>query len=224
MRRSDVASRRRDVTLFQHVADEIREQILSGQLAVDQPLRQTALAAQLGVSSIPLREALHQLEAEGLIKIYPYRGAVVTHISSAELLDLGNIMVGLEIQALSLALPHLTEKDLARAEQLSARRSTIRSPISAADLNYEFHAALYMPARSPRLLELIRRHHVLVRRYIHEFFAREEAARPPDRDLLLSCREGDERQAIGVLTRHIMEPVERVCSILDERTASSTQQ
>lgn len=222
MTQPELVPGRTDVTLARRVADEIREKILNGKLAIEQPLRQTALAAQLGVSSIPLREALRQLEAEGLVEIHPYRGAIVTHLSATELMELGNIMAGLEIQALRVALPHLTEKELARAAQLSARRAATRDPIRAADLNYEFHTTLYAPGRSPRLLELIRLHHVMVRRYINEFYSEEEeAARPPDSELLDACRCGNAEEAVAVLRWHIMEPVERLCRLLLARRAAS---
>jgi len=63
----------------------LREKILSGEIGEGEQLRQDALAAEYGVSRIPLREALRQLEAEGLVSFYPHRGAVVSTLSLAEI-------------------------------------------------------------------------------------------------------------------------------------------
>src|SRR5690349_25097652 len=66
------------------VADVLREAILDGTLQGGQPLRQEELASKFGLSRGPIREALRQLEGEGLIVFYPYRGAVVSPLSLAE--------------------------------------------------------------------------------------------------------------------------------------------
>ena len=73
-------------TRTQVVVEAIRSQILSGQIKAGEPLRQAALAEQLNVSRIPIREALLQLEAEGLVKFEPHKGATATEISP-ELID-----------------------------------------------------------------------------------------------------------------------------------------
>jgi DNA-binding FadR family transcriptional regulator len=64
-------------TYAQHVVDELRELILNGSLKEGQQLRQDSLAAALKVSRIPMREALRQLEADGLVTFFPHKGAIV---------------------------------------------------------------------------------------------------------------------------------------------------
>jgi len=74
----------------------LREKILSGEIGEGEQLRQDALAAEYGVSRIPLREALRQLEAEGLVSFYPHRGAVVSTLSLAEIEELFEIRALIE--------------------------------------------------------------------------------------------------------------------------------
>src|SRR3546814_8314293 len=71
-------------TLSERVFDIVREQIVVGELATDMPIRQDALAAELGVSKIPVREALARLEQEGLLISHPNRGYLVRPMSAAE--------------------------------------------------------------------------------------------------------------------------------------------
>ena len=96
----------------------IRTAIVRGELPGDMPLRQDEISTALSVSHIPVREAFRQLEAQGLVRIYPNRGAVVTKLSCKELSDVMDTRILLEVGALRLALPHITEEDLARAREL----------------------------------------------------------------------------------------------------------
>ncbi|MDR7541769.1 MAG: GntR family transcriptional regulator, partial [Armatimonadota bacterium] len=92
------------------VADVLREAILRGILLAGQQLRQDEIARELGVSHIPVREALRQLEAEGLVRLRPYRGFEVSELSPEEVEELYEIRIPLECQALRLAFPHLTDE------------------------------------------------------------------------------------------------------------------
>jgi len=86
------------------VADKLREKILNGELREGQQLRQDAIAAELRVSRIPVREALRQLEAEGLVTIIPHRGAVVSALSLEEIEELFEIRAVLECHILRKAM------------------------------------------------------------------------------------------------------------------------
>src|SRR5688572_3432450 len=84
------------VTVADAATRELRQRIMSGELADGTPLRQDALAAELGVSRIPIREALSRLESEGLVASYPHRGYVVTALSSEEISELFDLRSLLE--------------------------------------------------------------------------------------------------------------------------------
>ncbi|HTN98462.1 MAG TPA: GntR family transcriptional regulator, partial [Nordella sp.] len=100
-------------TIASAVVDALRRRILDGEFAAGAQLRQDSLAKEFGVSRIPIREALLQLDAEGLVKILPHRGAVVSELSVAEIKELFDLRALLEPRLLRLSAPHLTEKDYA---------------------------------------------------------------------------------------------------------------
>ena len=84
----------------------IRTAIVRGELPGEMPLRQDEISAALSVSHIPVREAFRQLEAQGLVRIYPNRGAVVTKLSCKELCDVMDTRILLEVGALGPAPYH----------------------------------------------------------------------------------------------------------------------
>src|SRR5437868_10445798 len=92
----DTEAVRRRRTTPGMVADVLRDAIRSGDLKGGQPLRQDELAAQFGLSRIPVREALRRLEGEGLVTVNPHRGAVVSILSNEELHEICEIRVALE--------------------------------------------------------------------------------------------------------------------------------
>src|SRR3546814_618727 len=90
-------------TLSERVFDIVREQIVVGELATDMPIRQDALAAELGVSKIPVREALARLEQEGLLISHPNRGYLVRPMSAAEADEIYALRLALEPAAAAVA-------------------------------------------------------------------------------------------------------------------------
>jgi len=140
-------------TLSAAIADHLRQEILSGVHPSGEQLRQDALAAAYNVSRIPVREALFQLEAEGLVRIEPHKGAVVTSVSLDEFNDVFDLRVLLEERLFRQSIPALTDPDFARLDVLQA---AFAAAIKLGDvrqwgtLNAELHAVLYSGARLPR--------------------------------------------------------------------------
>ena len=95
-------------TMASAAAEEIRNRILSGGYPPGVQLRQDGLAADLGMSRIPIREALVQLESEGLLKIVPHRGAIVAQLTVDEIEELFNMRLLLEPFLFKRSAPHLT--------------------------------------------------------------------------------------------------------------------
>src|SRR6202789_1937222 len=110
---SDSAMPRQSLTSA--VADKLRDQIIRGEIPEGAQLRQDAIATQSQVSRIPVREALRQLDAEGLIAIVPNRGAVVPALSADDVEELFSIRALLEPEVLKLSIPRFTEDDFAEA-------------------------------------------------------------------------------------------------------------
>src|SRR5689334_25063716 len=105
-------------TLTTMTADAIRERILRGRYPEGEPLRQDAIGAELGVSRIPVREALRQLEAEGLVTFNPHRGAVVSTLSLKQIQELFELRAEIEGDLIRRAIPHMTPEDHVRADEI----------------------------------------------------------------------------------------------------------
>jgi DNA-binding GntR family transcriptional regulator len=145
-------------TLSGALINEIRQAILSGRYAAGMQLRQDALAETYGVSRIPIREVLFQLEAEGLVKILPQKGAVVSELSPAEIDDVFDLRKVLEPRLLLASAPSLDDQDLL---DLDERQADYVKAISAGErdhygrLNAELHMAMYHRANMPRSRQIV---------------------------------------------------------------------
>ena len=186
----------------------IRTAIVRGELPGDMPLRQDEISTALSVSHIPVREAFRQLEAQGLVRIYPNRGAVVTKLSCKELSDVMDTRILLEVVALRLALPHITEEDLARARELLELFSREKDPIKGAELNLKLHFSLYDPCDNQTLLALIDQMHANVDRYITPFFGKEEVSAElytvdEHSQIISACESKDTELATAILRTHL---------------------
>ncbi len=186
----------------------IRTAIVRGELPGDMPLRQDEISTALSVSHIPVREAFRQLEAQGLVRIYPNRGAVVTKLSCKELSDVMDTRILLEVGALRLALPHIMEEDLARARELLELFSNEKDPIKGAELNLKLHFSLYDPCDNRTLLSLIDQMHANVDRYITPFFGKEEVSAElytvdEHSQIISACESKDTELATAILRTHL---------------------
>jgi len=189
-----------------YVAQNLRAAILQGRLKSGQPLRQDQLAGELGVSKIPVREALVQLKAEGLVTFLPNRGAVVTELNPAEVDEIYTMRLALETAALQRAIPRLRPADLIRAEGVLEIIDQEEDRAKWGELNWEFHATLYQAAGLLRLLGAIRNLHDNVGRYLVVYLSRREhwdISQREHRAILAACREGDIEAASTHLKGHL---------------------
>jgi DNA-binding GntR family transcriptional regulator len=137
------------------VAAVLREAITAGALKANQPLPQDEIAAQLRVSHIPVREALRQLQSEGLVSYQANRGATVTALTTEEIDEIYDIRGILESAAIRRAAPRLSKETLEEARRTleAAERATESSVWGALDV--DFHRLVYALDDRPRLDELI---------------------------------------------------------------------
>src|SRR5579859_7387415 len=200
------------------VADVLREAILNGVFKSGQSLRQDEIAAKFGVSRIPIREALRQLEGEGLIVSFPHRGAVVATLSREELLEICDIRCALETLAIRLAIPHITEETLRRAEEIPASAEHEKNVVAYwTELNWRFHSTLYSSAGRPRLVSMIKLQHTLMDRYlrVHVTLLKYEVQGTQEhRQILEACRAHDSEKAVALLEHHIKKVGELLMAYL----------
>jgi DNA-binding GntR family transcriptional regulator len=197
-------------TLSGIIAIELREAILSGAYPAGAQLRQDALAQSFGTSRIPVREALFQLDAEGLVRITPQKGAVVSELSASEIADVFELRAILEPRLLDHALGRGEGIGLDRAEAIHQRfvAATAANDIREwGTLNAEFHMALYEGADLPRTAQMAAALLQTSDRYTRVQLSRPEAMRRAVEEhaaLLALCRAGDRAEACGALRSHIM--------------------
>jgi DNA-binding GntR family transcriptional regulator len=137
------------------VAAVLREAITTGHLKANQPLLQDEIASQLQVSHIPVREALRQLQSEGLVTYQANRGATVTALSPDEIAEIYDIRAILETSAIRRAAPRLTQAQLHQASRIldAAEQATDGAAWGLHDV--DFHQQIYALADRPRMDELI---------------------------------------------------------------------
>lgn len=137
------------------VAAVLREAITTGKLKANQPLPQAEIAANLQVSHIPVREALRQLESEGLVSYQANRGATVSALSTSEIREIYEIRAMLETGAIRAAAPVLPPASLARAGAVLDQAELSNDGATWGSLDMEFHTLIYHLDDRPRLAELI---------------------------------------------------------------------
>lgn len=138
------------------VLHEIRRSILNGTLPPGQPFTVPALTEQLGVSHVPVREALRQLEAQGLVVLNPSRSAIVTPLNPDDLRAIYRLRLTVEPELAAMAAPQRRDRDLDELEQL-VRETFEKVPGEDFwDPHREFHAALIRPAASEWDFRLLR--------------------------------------------------------------------
>lgn len=207
------------------VAERLREEIQHGALAPGTRLRQNEVARRFGVSTTPVREAFAQLQAEGLVRIDPHRGAVVFHPTTEDLLEFYEIREVLESLAVAHAIPRLTPnvvKDLTALIDRMRRTDDARRWLR---LNDEFHLRLYACAGRPRLSSLIANLRDGSTPYIHMYVASRppsERANEEHQDVLDACVRGDEEAAQRAILNHLRSAAANLVEFLGGASEEST--
>lgn len=210
-------------SLTSAVAERLREKIVRGEITEGEQLRQDAIASEFQVSRIPVREALRQLEAEGLITIVPHRGAVVSLLSCEEIEEIFEMRAVLEPEVLRASIPNLTESQLRQAQEILATYDRILD--NEADIaewgrmNWLFHSSLYDAAHRPQFMAVIRNINYNGERYIRLqlYLTRAmERAREEHHKLLELCRSRDVEGACRLLAQHIRSAGKSLSAVVAE--------
>ncbi|TPM40939.1 GntR family transcriptional regulator [Mesorhizobium sp. B2-3-4] len=198
----------RPLTVAEQVANVLREAIASGALKAGTALRQDELAERFGFSRMPIRDALRQLEAEGIVSIHPTKGAHVAGMDSAEIGEIYAVRELLECEALRLSVPVLSGGKLDEAGQVLNQIDAERDVGRWGALNRGFHLALYDGCGNRRLLGLIEAHHNAADRYVRILLSNldyRNRSQSEHRDLLAACRRHDGKTAVSALRQHLRE-------------------
>ncbi len=168
-------------TVAASVADVIRRRIIGGEYVGGEQIRQEAVAAQLDVSRIPVREALLQLESEGLVNIHTHRGAMVVALTLDDAIDLFEARLIFEPALLALGVAGAMPADVAAVKAALADYTkavkTGAAPEVLSQLNWTFHTATCRPAKRPRMLAALHSLYTGADRYLRLQIARPDAKR-----------------------------------------------
>jgi DNA-binding GntR family transcriptional regulator len=215
-------------SLTSAVADKLREEIIRGHIPEGAQLRQDAIALQYRVSRIPVREALRQLDAEGLVSIVPNRGAVVPVLSPTDIEELFTIRALLEPEILKHSIPRLTEADFSEADAILKKyEEELRQEEHVSTwgrLNWQFHSVLYSRAERPYSMSIIRNvnnsgeRYTRLQLYLTHGVTRANAEHHQILDL---CRSRDVVAACKLLRQHIQFAGQSLKQVLQERRDSA---
>ena len=207
-------------TAQEAVLSELRRMLVTGELAPGEPLRQEALAEALGVSRVPVREALKVLEGEGAVVHEPHKGYVVAELSVDDLVEVYRLREILEAEAIRVAVPRLTSSDL---DDLAAAAAEVDAAGRAGDVtamtdaNRRFHFLLFDAAGMPRLSRTLRQLWDATDVYRSVYFSgvtNRQRVKHEHKALLLALRAGDVDAAVRAQHDHRDNSVTAVTAAL----------
>lgn len=190
------------------VTQLLRQSLDRGRWASGEALRQEEIATELGVSRVPVREALFQLQAEGLLQMVPNKGMYVRTVSESDLRELYRLRWLIECDVLMEAVPLHTPATINRAETVQAALDKAQAVADWIAGDREFHEALYAPAQRPESMAIVRRLRYLVDRF---YFARMKPStrakgwQDEHHALLRAVKRKDANAAAKVLRAHLEE-------------------
>ena len=204
-------------TTVELVTTAVRQRILSGDLAPGEVLRQEALAEELGVSRVPIREAITRLTAEGLLNNVPHKGAYVAELSIGEVKETFNIRLRLEPWIFSEAIPRISEAEIGKAEALVREMDQADSGVWG-QLNWRLHETLYLPSQCDITLQMLRVLHDRSDRYFR-FQAVQVPIREQSHDehmaLVDACRKRDAKLGARLLEQHVKTAAQQIMSVVE---------
>jgi len=193
----------------------MRSLIFNGTLKAGQRVPQDAIAAELGVSRIPVREALITLEADGLVASEPHRGTFVVPIRSEDIEDHYRIYGMAQGLAARGAARRITEPVLARLDELHEQMSANHDVDLVHDLNWEFHSLINRTGASRRTLSVLRH---LSHNLPREVYSLPEAASPQANRgharIIAALRAGNADEADLANRDHVQQEGDQVVAAL----------
>jgi DNA-binding GntR family transcriptional regulator len=200
-------------TMADNVFETVRHAILAGSFAPGSQLREAQMAAELGTSRAPLREALKRLEEEGLVVRIPFRGAFVAEVSAQAVSEIESLRVVLEPHAIEIALPVLAtaagRRELVEAVKTLAVRTREGDLAGSIESHLAVHRALYRAGGNSALFDIWQSWEAQLRLYLavdHRSFAALTDVAKEHQRLLASIESGDLDRIRADVATHIRSP------------------
>ncbi|HXP94392.1 MAG TPA: GntR family transcriptional regulator [Candidatus Binatia bacterium] len=208
-------------TASEAVAESLRSAIRSGSLADGSELNQVALAEHFGVSRVPVREAMRQLQAEGWITARPHHRAVVQALSPERILEILELRALLEAHLIVKSIPKIGDQRLARLERLCEQMDRLTDHQRWLEANRAFHRELYEDSGAETTIELVEQLNAQVERYVRtrgDGIDRGGEAGAEHRAIIAAVRERDAHAAKHLIEAHIERTRQLVALRIEEKT------
>ncbi|MGH8450880.1 GntR family transcriptional regulator [Pseudomonas sp.] len=200
------------------IEETLRNAILDGRLPCGTAMRQQELASLFGVSRMPVREALRQLEAQSLLHVVTHKGAVVAPLIEDNSAETYGLRMLLESEALRLSIPLLTDADVEEAESYINALEREKDYTEIGHLNRLFHMTLYGKAPNQRLLKLVEHGLNEEERFLRfnlEAMGLGETSQEDHRELLNLVAQKKVDESILTLRNHLMRGMEVIANYLN---------
>ncbi len=217
----------RPPTAQQAVLAELRRAIIEGELAPGTQVVQDALAEKLGVSRVPIREALRILQGEGQISYAPHRGYFIAELNIEELLEIQRLRALLEPEAVTKAILALTDHDI---EEMTSAYAEMEEAAATGDIagvnvaHTRFHFTLLTPCGMPRLIRILRQLWDTADPYRAIYHGNEpsrQKAQAEHAQILEAARARDQVRLLVLLTEHRQHTVDRLSGPLAKHAAAA---
>jgi DNA-binding GntR family transcriptional regulator len=208
-------------TVNDATTSQIRAWILNGRLKPRERLHQDQLALALGVSRMPVREAIRQLAAEGLVQVFPHRGAFVSSLDPDEIRELYDVRAALEGLAISRAVPRMTPATIVALHAILDRlleAASANDDEAVIDLDRAFHDALVAPAGMPYLRELIdqarRRSDAFRRAHTYVIPGLSASSNREHAEIIAAVEQSDVERSVELIQQHLRNAADHLTSYL----------
>ncbi|MBX8567468.1 GntR family transcriptional regulator [Pseudomonas cichorii] len=204
------------------IEEKLRNAIIDGSLPSGTALRQQELATLFGVSRMPVREALRQLEAQSLLRVETHKGAVVAPLITEDAVDAYGLRILLESQALRLSIPLLDTEDLATARRCIEALEIETDYSKMGTLNRLFHMALYAKTPNKRLMRLVEEGLNEEERFLRfnlSSMGLGKLSQDDHWELLRLAEEKAVEEIVGALQNHLNRGVKAITQYLNSKKA-----
>ena len=202
------------------VFNTLREAILKGELKPGERLMELQLAAKLGVSRTPIREAIRKLELEGLVLMIPRKGAEVAEITEKNLRDVLEVRGALEELAVQLACDRIDKEGIRNLKKAAKEfEAVLDSDVitQSGEADVEFHDVIYIATDNTRLIQLLNNLREQMYRYRVEYLKQKEChpkLLAEHQDIIRAIENGERGKAAKITSQHIDNQVAAVIGIL----------
>ncbi len=209
-------------TLVETAVNALRQRIIDGEFQAGESLNQVAIAREYAISRIPLREAMRQLEVEGLLLFQPGKGAVVSGLSLSEIQEVIHLRAMIEPEVLGKAIPRLAMAELEQAKRILDDYETAFKKNEVAtwgEYNWRFHSTLCAPSGCSIAMGILQSLHHLNERYakiqISVTHWTQRAAQE-HREILAACVRRDRQKSTQLLKGHILSAGQALIALLEK--------